>query len=136
MGHAATMERIYELISAHDIEGFSGLLAEGFVEHEELPGGGPPTREGVERFFRDQIAAFPDFAMTLLQVVDGGDTVAARVRATGTQQGEFMGLPATGRAIDVEAIDIMRFGDDGLVHEHWGVFDGLRMMEQLGAIPS
>ena len=65
-----------------------------------------------------------------------GDKVVARVRATGTHQGEFMGMPATGRSVDVQVIDIMRFGEDGLVHEHWGLFDALGMMQQLGAIPT
>jgi predicted ester cyclase len=46
-----------------------------------------------------------------------------------------MGMPATGKSIDVELIDIIRFGDDGLAREHWGVFDALKMMQQLGAIP-
>ena len=80
-----------------------------------------------------QIAAFPDLAMTPEDVVDGGDKVVARVRFTGTHQGDFMGMPATGRAVDVQLIDIMRFADDGLVHEHWGVFDAMAMMHQLGA---
>ena len=62
-------------------------------------------------------------------------SVVARVRATGTHEGEFMGMPATGRSADVQLIDIIRFGDDGLAHEHWGVFDELAMMQQLGAIP-
>jgi predicted ester cyclase len=46
-----------------------------------------------------------------------------------------MGMPATGKGVTVEAIDIIRFGDDGLAREHWGVFDALAMMQQLGAIP-
>ena len=49
--------------------------------------------------------------------------------------GGFMGMPATGKSVDVQLIDIIRFGDDGLAHEHWGVFDALGMMQQLGAIP-
>ena len=46
-----------------------------------------------------------------------------------------MGMPATGKSVDVQLIDITRFGDDGLAHEHWGVFDALAMMQQLGAFP-
>jgi steroid delta-isomerase-like uncharacterized protein len=132
MDHAATMRRAYDLINAHDIDGFGALVAEDFVEHEELPGlaGG---RDGVLEFFRMQIAAFPDLAMTVEDLVDGGDKVVARVRFSGTNTGEFMGMPATGRAVDVQLIDIMLFADDGLVHEHWGVFDQMAMMEQLGA---
>lgn len=131
MGHADTLRRAYDLINAHDIDAFCELLAVDFVEHEELPDG-EPTREGVRAFFHAQIAAFPDFAMTVEDVVDGGEKVVARVRATGTQTGAYMGIPPTGRSIDVAVIDIMRFGDDGLVHEHWGVFDAMAMMQQLG----
>jgi len=46
-----------------------------------------------------------------------------------------MGMPATGKRIDVPFVDIIRFGDDGLAREHWGVFDAMTMMQQLGAIP-
>jgi predicted ester cyclase len=80
-------------------------------------------------------AAFPDLRMEPQDVIVGGDKAVARVRATGTQQGEFMGVPAGGKSIDVELIDIMRFGDDGLIHEHWGVGDTLGLLQQLGAIP-
>jgi steroid delta-isomerase-like uncharacterized protein len=134
MDHTATLRRLYELINAHDIDAFGEFLADDFVEHEQLPAGGP-TREGVKEFFRMEIAAFPDLAMTVEDVVDGGDKLVARVRFTGTHRGELMGMPATGRAVDVQVIDIMRFGDDGLVHEHWGVFDAMGMMQQLGAGP-
>jgi steroid delta-isomerase-like uncharacterized protein len=135
MDHAETVRRAYDLINARDLDAFGELLADDFVEHEELPGGGPPTREGVKDFFRMEIAAFPDLAMTVEDVIDGGDKVVARVRFTGTHQGELMGMPPTGKAVDVQLIDIMRFGDDGLVHEHWGVFDAIAMMQQLGAVP-
>ena len=46
-----------------------------------------------------------------------------------------MGMPATGKSIDVQLIDIIRFGDDGLAHEHWGVVDMMAMMQQLGVVP-
>jgi predicted ester cyclase len=80
-------------------------------------------------------AAFPDLRMEPQDIIVSGDKVVARVRATGTHQGAFMGMPATGKSADVQLIDIIRFGDDGLAHEHWGLFDALKMMQQLGAIP-
>ncbi len=46
-----------------------------------------------------------------------------------------MGVPSTGKSVDIQGIDIIRFGDDGLAHEHWGVMDGLSMMQQLGVVP-
>jgi predicted ester cyclase len=46
-----------------------------------------------------------------------------------------MGIPATGKSVDVNGVDIVRFGDDGVAREHWGVFDALKMMQQLGVVP-
>jgi steroid delta-isomerase-like uncharacterized protein len=132
--HAATVRRFYESISAGDIDGFGDLLADDFVEHEETPGLAP-TKAGVMDFFRMSRAAFPDMRMDVEDIVASGDKVVARVRLTGTHQGEFMGMPATGKRIDVQLVDITRFGDDGLAHEHWGVMDSLAMMQQLGAVP-
>jgi len=133
MDHAATVRRLYDLLSAGDVDGFAEFLADDFVEHEETPGLAP-TKEGVKTFFRMYIAAFPDLRLNAEDVLASGDKVVARLRATGTHQGEFMGIPATGKRVDVQLIDIFRLGD-GLVHEHWGVIDALAMMQQLGVVP-
>ena len=93
MDHASTMRRLYELLSAGDIDGFREHVAEDFVEHDEVPGF-EPSNDGVKQMFRMYIAAFPDLRMEAEDVLVSGDKVVARVRATGTQQGEFMGLPA------------------------------------------
>jgi steroid delta-isomerase-like uncharacterized protein len=135
MSHEETLRRCYELINDGDVDGFGDLLSDDFVEHEETPGLAP-TKDGVKAFFRMYLAAFPDLRMEPVDVLPSGDKVVARVRATGTHTGEFMGMPATGKSVDVQLIDIMRFGDDGLVHEHWGVFDALAMMQQLGVVPA
>ena len=47
-----------------------------------------------------------------------------------------MGVPPTGKQVEVQLIDIMRFDDDGLVREHWGVADMLSLMQQLGVVPA
>ena len=135
MDHSASIRRLYDLINAGDIDGFGGQLAEDFVEHEELPGI-PPTKEGVLQYFRMMLAAFPDMRMDVEDVIASGDKAVARVTVTGTNQGEFMGMPATGKSASVKLIDITRFGDDGLAREHWGVVDQLALMQQLGAIPA
>jgi steroid delta-isomerase-like uncharacterized protein len=133
--HADTLERMYDRINAHDVDGFCAYLADEFIEHEVTPGLAP-TKDGVRGFFTMYMTAFPDLRFDPEDVISGGDKVVARVRCTGTQTGEFMGMPASGRTVDVEAVDIIRFGDDGLAHEHWGVFDALGMMQQLGAMPA
>ena len=134
MDYSATMRRAYELINDGDIEGFGELLADGFVEHEELPGL-VPGKEGVQELFRAYRAAFPDLRMDAVDVIASGDKAVARVVATGTQTGEFMGMPSSGKRIEVQMIDIMRFDGAGSVCEHWGVMDMLSMLQQLGAVP-
>ena len=126
---------MYDLINAGDIDGFGDLLADDFVEHEGLPGLAP-SKDGVKTFFRMQIAAFPDLRFTVEDVIAEGDKVVARARYTGTQQGEFQGMPASGKAVDVQLIDIFRFAGDGRVAEHWGVLDLMTMMQQLGVVPA
>ena len=68
----------------------------------------PKRKDGVKSFFRAQLAAFPDLRMTVEDVVVDGAKVVARVRYTGTQHGEFQGMPATGKSVDVQLIDIFR----------------------------
>jgi predicted ester cyclase len=79
---------------------------------------------------------FPNLRMDPEDVLAIGDKVVARVRATGTHDGELMGMPATGKSVDVQLIDIMRFDKDGLSAEHWGVVDMMAMMQQLGVVGS
>lgn len=135
MDHSATARRLYDLINAKDIDGFATNLSDDFVEYEVTPGL-EPNREGVKTFFRMQLAAFPDLRMIVEDIVANGDKVVARVRLTGTNGGELMGMPASGKSVDVQLIDIFRFDGDGRIAEHWGVFDALGMMQQLGVAPT
>jgi steroid delta-isomerase-like uncharacterized protein len=135
MDHSDLMRRIYDLINAGDINGFGDLLADDFVEHEVTPGLAP-SKDGVKQFFTMYVAAFPDLRFTADDILPSGDQVVARVTATGTNTGDFMGMPATGKSVSVQLIDIIRFGDDGLAHDHWGVVDTMAMMQQLGVVPA
>ena len=134
MDHAETARGLFAALNAGDIDGFGAMLADDFVEHEETPGL-EPTKDGVMEFFRMYRAAFPNLLMEPQDVLVSGDKVTIRTRATGTQQGEFMGMPASGKDVDVQLIDIIRFDDNGLAAEHWGVVDMVTMLQQLGAIP-
>ena len=135
MDNATTMRRTYELLSQGDVDGFGRLLSDDFTEHEEMPGLSP-SKEGVLELFRSYLVAFPDLHMEVLDLMADGDKTVARVVAKGTHDGEFMGMPPSGSSVEVQLIDIMRFDDEGLVTEHWGVMDMLSMLQQLGAIPA
>lgn len=135
MDHTNSIQRLYALINAGDIDGFGRQVADEFVEHDELPGL-PPTKEGLLQYFRFMVAAFPDMQMHVQDSFASGDKAVARLQVSGTHKGEFMGIPATGNPISMNLIDIIRFGDDGLACEHWGVADTFAMMQQLGVIPA
>ena len=135
MDHASSIRRIYDLINAGDIDGFGRLLADDFVERDDLPGF-PPTRDGVIQYFQMLRASFPDMRMVVEDVIASGDKAVARVRLTATHKNAFVGIPATGKQVQVSLIDIIRFGDDGRAREHWGIVDQLSLMQQLGVIPA
>ena len=133
MDHASSIRRIYDLINAGDIDGFGRLLSDDFVEREDLPGFAP-TRDGVIEYFRMLRVSFPDLRMVVEDVIASGDKAVARVRLTATHKSPFVGIPATGKQVQVSLIDIIRFGDDGRAREHWGLVDQLSLMQQLGVI--
>jgi steroid delta-isomerase-like uncharacterized protein len=133
--NTATMRSAYERINAGDISRFGDLVADDFVEHEEIPGL-PPTKDGMLEYFGLLLSAFPDMRMDVEDLMADGDKTVARVRATATHDGEFMGVPPTGKQVAIQLIDIMRFDGDGLVCEHWGVADMLSLMQQLGVVPA
>jgi len=129
----STVRRFYDEINAGNHGVIDELIADDMVEHEEFPGL-EPTKDGVRQFFAMFRSAFPDFRMEPQQLIADGDLVCARVAMTGTHQGEFMGIPPSGRRIDVQLVDIIRVRD-GEFAEHWGVMDSMTMMQQLGAVP-
>jgi steroid delta-isomerase-like uncharacterized protein len=129
------MERFYEeVVNAGDVDKIDELLVEDFVEHEELPGLSQ-DREGVKQFFRQLRSAFPDVRFQPEDVISEGELTAARYTMTGTHEGEFMGVPPTGKQVTVSGIDIVRLRD-GKGLEHWGQFDAMGLMQQLGALPA
>ena len=111
------------------------VLAPDFVEREELPAGLPRDREGVKQMTTMFRRAFPDFKATINDIIAEGDKVVVRQTWTGTQKGEFMGVPPTGKRVSFGVIDILRISGDKCV-EHWGQMDSMGLMQQLGAVPT
>lgn len=111
------------------------LVASDFVGHdpslpEEVRG---PA--GVKEVIAGYRAAFPDIQVTIEDQIADGDLVVTRWRATGTHQGELMGMPATGKQATVTGITIDLIAD-GRIVESWDNWDTLGLMQQLGAIPA
>lgn len=129
------MRQFYDEVVNHGrIELLDEIVADDFVEHEEFPGM-PQGKDGVKEFVSMMRSGFPDLRFDVEDVVASGDTAVARVRMRGTHEGTFMGVPASGRKIDVPTIDWVRFRGDQVI-EHWGVTDTGALMEQLSAVPT
>lgn len=130
----AVMLRIYEeVVNGRDLQLMDDLFAVDMIEHEDFGGGN--GRDGLRAFFVDLFAAFPDYQMSVDDLIAEGDKVVARVRSSATHSGPFLGNAPTGRRFEVAGIDIMRFEAEQVV-EHWGVTDVFGMTSQLGlAVP-
>ena len=125
---------IEEVWNNKNLEVIDELVAPDQVDHA-LPPGLPPGIDGNKAFIGMFMNAFPDVKIVVEDQVAEGDMVVTRWRATGTHTGELMGIPPTGKKVTVTGIDINRFSG-GKDVEHWGQFDQLGMMQQLGVVPT
>jgi steroid delta-isomerase-like uncharacterized protein len=91
-------------------------------------------RDGFRNFVTTYLTAFPDGTITVDDQIAEGDTVATRWTGRGTNTGELMGLPPTGRQVTIEGISYARITDDN-VRETWITWDTFALMQQLGAVP-
>lgn len=129
----ATVRRLVdEAQSAGNLAVVDEILAEDFVDSSPFEGV-PPTREGVRMLFGALRTAFPDLRVTISEQVAEGDKVVTRKTFRGTQNGPFMALPASGRSVEWEVIDILTFRDRQIVG-HRVIFDQLGFLRQLGAL--
>ena len=109
-------------------------LSPAAIDHSGMPGR-PEGPEGVRWAARMFRTAFPDVRFTVEDQIADGDLLANRFTVRGTHQGEFMGIPPTGKQATVSGIDMIRVRD-GKVVEHWVQMDQMGLMQQLGLMPS
>jgi len=92
--------------------------------------------EALKQHIADGEAAFPHYELIGEDLIVDGDKVVLRFSWRGTHQGAFMGIPATGRKIDVPGIIIYRLAKDKnnetKIVEHWMQVDSAALMQQLG----
>ena len=127
--------RLYAAVSTGDFDALDQLVAPNFIEHEMVDPGLPAGREGMKTLFRMVRQAMPDMVMTVEDMVAEGERVAVRAVMSGTQTGEFMGIPASGKRVEMTVMDLHRI-ENNQFSEHWGVSDMLAFMTQIGAIPA
>jgi steroid delta-isomerase-like uncharacterized protein len=88
-------------------------------------------KQGVGPFF----TAFPDLRLTPEELLGEGSQVVCRYTWHGTHQGDFFGVPATGKRVGVSGISIYRVAG-GRIAEEWWLEDLLGLMQQLGVVPA
>jgi steroid delta-isomerase-like uncharacterized protein len=108
------------------------LVAEDMVDHA-APSGTPAGRAGVKAFHDAFHGAFSGLHADVEQMLAEDDLVVTRKTFRGTHTGDFMGIPATGRDIELGVIDIVRY-QDGRIAEHWNQIDQLGLLRQLGVV--
>jgi len=130
----AVVRRWFRAFDDGDLQAEAAARAADFAAH--VPGVPEPLDgEGWRQFIGAFFGGFPDMRLVVEDIVAAGDRVAVRWTFQGTHQGEFLGIPPTGKQVTMSAIEINRV-HDGKVAEHWVQFDQLGLLRQLGAIPS
>ncbi|HYM21425.1 MAG TPA: ester cyclase [Candidatus Kapabacteria bacterium] len=114
---------------------FDKYMTADAIDHNPMPGQ-KPGLQGVKDMAAMLKASFPDMKSTIQDMRVDGDILTARFTVTGTNTGPMMhGMPATNKKMtDVMGIDQLRWSNGKFV-EHWGVFDVMSMMNQLGMMP-
>jgi steroid delta-isomerase-like uncharacterized protein len=123
-----------ETINQDRLETAAQFVWEDVVEQVPFPGQGPGL-EGLKEVLRTMRTAFPDIHYSTEEQIAQGDKVLTRFEWTGTHRAEFLGVPATGRAVKVWGMVLDRLVD-GRIKETRIIMDLLGLMIQLGVIPA
>jgi steroid delta-isomerase-like uncharacterized protein len=124
-------ETFVTMLNEHDPNLVDRFVAREYINHNFVVGDG---REANRRFWAAFFTALPDLTATMEDLVICGDRVAGRFTYRGTHTGEFLGIPATGRRVEMRSIDIWRV-EDGMFAEHWDELNTLELMQQMGVLP-
>ena len=120
------------LFTKGDLGAVDEYLAGEFVNHDP-PLGVTADREGMRQAGAMFRAAFPDWHSDMSILVGEGELVVEHFTASGTQQGEIFGVPASGRTVSLPGINVWRVRD-GRIVERWGRLDELGLLRQLGLV--
>lgn len=127
---AAVVRFNKRVIEAGDEAALGELMAPGFINHSAAPGMSKGADGMWHTFSQVLRPAFPDLVVDIEDQVAEGDKVVTRKTIRGTHLGPLMGIPATGRSVAINVIDIVRL-EDGRYAEHWGVNTLAAVLAQL-----
>jgi steroid delta-isomerase-like uncharacterized protein len=123
-----------EVLNAKNLAAAQHLVSDDVVDHSAFPGQ-PPGLAGMRARWAMLFEAFPDFTITVHDIISEGDVVAMRTTGRGSHRGSFFGIPPTGKTIVFHETNFNRVVDGKLV-EHWADRSNLEVMQQLGVVPT
>lgn len=126
------MDGILESWNTKDWDKLKEYHVGNWIDHTQPPGMNDLT--ALEGMFKLFTSAFPDLELEIPKAVVNGNEVSYIYLVSGTHQGDFMGISATGNEIDIKGMTMLTM-EDGKCAEAWGVMDMLTLMQQLGAVP-
>jgi len=127
----AARAAVEEIWNDHNIDAVDRFTAPAARGHQAGEGMTPEDLRGA---LKEMFRAFPDAHMDVELQVAEGDYVVNFLTLTGTHQGDFRGLGATGNRIEVRGFSRLHYGRDGKVDDEFIDFDQKGMLEQLGAL--
>ncbi len=131
----AVVTRLVESINSRALDLLAELVASDVVDHNAVIFMQPEGPGGAEEGIRMLLAGFPDLRIAIHDLIGEADTVVARLTVSGTNLGEYRGLPQpTNQRFEMEAVAIFRL-EHGTVVEIHGTADRLGMLVQLGILP-
>jgi steroid delta-isomerase-like uncharacterized protein len=124
---------VVEIMNQGNLDALGEFVADEVVSHGAQ--GDTIGYEGIEAAIVQMQEAFPDLSFVIDDLLVDGERVALRGHWSGTHKALFAGVRPTGKHVRVPTIEMYRLSGDKIV-EHWGLFDRLGLLQQLGALPS
>jgi len=120
-----------EMINTHNPDLVDRFVAKDYINHEDFVADG---REANRQFWTAFFTGMPDVMVTMEDLVISGDRVVGRFTYRGTHTGDLVGVPASGKPVEMRSIDIWRV-KNGMFVEHWDELNLMQMFQQIGALP-
>lgn len=128
------MKNVFTAFETGNTENLGNYIAENIVEHSPDPNVKATGIEGVKEMIKMYRTSFPDLKQTVTGMWADKDMVIAHYTMTGMNSGPMGEMPATNKSVNVNGVDIVRF-ENGKAIEHWGYWEEMKMMQQLGLMP-
>ncbi|MFE9454200.1 ester cyclase [Streptomyces sp. NPDC006739] len=120
-----------EMTDTHNPDLVDRFVAEDYINHNDFVADG---REANRQFWSAFFIGLPDVKVTTEDLVVSGDRVVGRFVYRGTHTGDLLGIPASGKPVEIRSIDIWRV-HNGMLVEHWDELNLTQMFKQIGVLP-